>query len=1427
MLPLAFISYSAADRPTAQAIAAGLKLRGVPYFLDVEHGLPGDSIFGMVNTQLEQASHFLFVASTNSLTAAWPQGECGAAFGRAMQRQLMIIPCLLGIQAKDLPPLLADRIAVDLSDIPAALDRIAAVVPGGHAARVDLAPIQRAFGTASQVLLGWPQETGGRWLERPKLDQLLALASEAEPKVVALLGPPGAGKSALLARLGNRLAKEGVLLLALKADQLPRDMETLDALDRWVGVPVVDTLRGLAAERRVVLLIDQLDALSELMDQQSQRLSAMLRLVGAVAGTPNLQVIVSSREFEYRNDVRLSTLKAEAVTLPPLPWEQVERFLVDRSLDPSGWSPEVREVLRLPQHLALFLTHLAGQGRPGFTSYHGLLEDVLAKVAGDCGPRTIEAAEYIAATMGEEEELSLGVARFRKDWNTELRALDAAGLIIHPEGPAKLSFSHQTLADYLRARAFLRDDRSLADFVRDRQESLFVRPTLWTALAFLRTNSPATYRRQFAALWDQPGLRPHLRFLLITFLGQLADPDQQEAAWLLPLLDDTDRLRRRKALYAMAGSPGWFEWLTGRLPTRMAGPPDEAWETVAVLSKAVRFAGDAVLDLIERCWAPRPETQLHALIVLEESAHWTPRAIALAGRLAAAAGDGEVHYRVVRVIERISREQPDQALQVLRRYLDARFAAVKAKDTGRSRRDLLGDETNWYGLDKIALRAPQEFVRATWDWLVAALEGYASLGDPILNSYRMDHSLLFPAGQYNRQGLPEAVVAAIIAFAEQDPNRYADFVAAGSPSDLMAVHHLLSLGLERIAATRPDAVLDYLLGDPRRLAIGEAGFANNSERLIAAVVPALSAEDALRLEQSIIGWPLYREMPSEDDANMRRQRREWTRRHRLLLLRAFPTDRLSAKGRRHFSQEERAFPNTPNVSPDDVDGGWVGSPMSADQMAEAADDDIIGLFHGLVDSTEWSHPTRQRTFEGGSIQASREFARFASQHPDRALRIIQRFQPGLQERPAGYALEDLAKAAEVAPQTLVACVHALDARGFASPEFRSAAARCLEAVARRAKGLDAATCNLLKIWLTDWTPPPPAPAELEPLVPDTAAKEERADSLLWSQDAIGLPGGNFPILDALRLGLLLRDPPDPDAWLDVLEQHLERPENPEVWAALAMHLHDLGHADHERAAAFLGRLFVRYPIVLQTGTGVALVARIHGWLPDDLRERVLAHWLDGSWPRGPQAVGEIVTLRLCHRPEDAAGLRRVEALIDGSGLPADQAARTRLGVTHVLVHAWREPDLRPLATSLLLRVLPLADSAVAATWVSVLTQPDTVPAEPATKQLLEALLQRRDALAGHLMRLLVDNLQALLRAMWEPELICRVASALVGEVGGALGDVRTAWAANASDLTEIALTLHRLPQTRQGGLDLFERLLAVDAFELDQRLGTLDRRPFA
>jgi hypothetical protein len=140
---------------------------------------------------------------------------------------------------------------------------------------------REVLGAASTNLLDWPQTTAGHWFPRPELDEMVQALETDTCQLTALLGPPGGGKSALLARLGAQLKRAGHALLALKADRLPAHIASIRGIDEWLDTPesLPILLERLAIDTRVTILIDQLDALSELMDVHTERLFALISFV--------------------------------------------------------------------------------------------------------------------------------------------------------------------------------------------------------------------------------------------------------------------------------------------------------------------------------------------------------------------------------------------------------------------------------------------------------------------------------------------------------------------------------------------------------------------------------------------------------------------------------------------------------------------------------------------------------------------------------------------------------------------------------------------------------------------------------------------------------------------------------------------------------------------------------------------------------------------------------------------------------------------------------------------------------------------------------------------------------------------------------------------------------------------------------------------
>jgi hypothetical protein len=119
-----------------------------------------------------------------------------------------------------------------------------------------------------------------------------------------------------------------------------------------------------------------------------------------------------------------------------------------------------------------------------------------------------------------------------------------------------------------------------------------------------------------------------------------------------------------------------------------------------------------------------------------------------------------------------------------------------------------------------------------------------------------------------------------------------------------------------------------------------------------------------------------------------------------------------------------------------------------------------------------------------------------------------------------------------------------------------------------------------------------------------------------------------------------------------------------------------------------------------------------------------------------------------------------------------------------------------------------------------------VPPDEKTEELLRIIARNPDLIRrGGGPHFLTDRLKELLADGFDARAVADVTRAIVLAGGSDVGDIRTVWAADAGDLIELAITLQRIKDTRALGLEIFEALMDAGAYEADQVLRELDRRP--
>lgn len=1313
---------------------------------------------------------------------------------------------------------------------------------------LDVELVIQKFAIASQPLFSWPQGLeSGEWLERPELLEIQRRLEEEKTSTTLLLGGPGCGKSALLSRLCDSRREKHLPVLAIKADQLPDSLDSLEALKAFLDLPapVSHCLKQVAKTRPTLLVIDQLDALSELLDLRTQRLQVLLRLLTEARSIEGLHIVCSCRSFDRTYDSRLSSIEANELSLDPPPWELVEEVLKQHGLAPGQWPQEFREILRIPQCLKLFVRHYSGEGEQRvFDSYLAMLEHLWSTrlLGQSAAPRVGDLLYEIATEMAEREVMFVPTAKY----DHQRQALDHAvqcGFMQYDATGRQISFSHQTIFDFTRARAFVAREQSLSAYVLARQSGLHVRPKLWSALHYLRASDPRSYEREVGAIWITENLRAHVRMLLIDFLGLQESPSQAEVAWMEQTF--TDKEFSAHSFAAIAGRAAWFA-VVDRGPLAQAMVDEEmAWPASRVLNAAWHFAPVRVLGLVKRHWVEQKNWNV-AWQTLRGIVAWTEDALALARQIL---NETDVHPSSISDLATvISSSAPELATELLgfhlKKRIDVAIASRPKLDATTDEsaesdsvadhierrnkdelRQLLESDAHFYELPSIAEAAPHAYLTNVWPPVRMALEVLArethAGPSTYMPDYLMSTRLEVDSGTRSREHpLMDSFVYATEGLAEQDPEKFLHFVESQEASESATVHRLLALGLCKVSSYAPDFALRYLLGDLRRLSLENF---HEDERetklLIDSLCPHINETQMQTLEAHIRDANIYASSAEEDSAADRLRLSKLNRLFRLRLLLRLPRERLSSSAQQLIDSELRLFPSFKDDRRE-VEMFTADSGMKPEAMTKAKPETIARFLASEPDETGWGddHPFR-RTRRGGSIQASRAFAEFAKSDLPKALTVIRNLNPATQQRPAAYAIRDL-KREHLDDHTLTQLILELDAKGFNGDEFRQCCASNLRGRVRMGTGLLEEGILLLEKWLEEYQPD-----SSEPEIHSTSENEtERRKSILWGGDGFHtLPHASYPILDAWFYALLARTTIDSPRIFAGLRRQLAKRDHFAVWRAMAVHsLTELRFLDPIDARSFLDELFSAYPALLSDSMGQMLIAHSIAWAPLEASATWITNLRRVSSPTAEQAYGELLMLRHVYKGDNWSD----SAIEDILRAPHATESEAFLGALYGAANLWDEASQRATLTSILCLGMQ-SDSrepaAAALQWFSRLKELRIdVDSRPVLMAFATGKALATVDVGTQVLERMIDVLDD------DPALVGDVAQRLIDRFKAEIGSLASGAALHSEYLLSIALTLQRLQDPyRSKGLDLFEQLLRYEAYRARDVLRDIDRRPGA
>ena len=1294
------------------------------------------------------------------------------------------------------------------------------------ALRQQSAPVASAahnlLRAASELLDSCQSLPDGTWLERPELQRVRELLDDEEARTIALLGVPGSGKSAFLARLGCSLAKEGWNVVAIKADRLPSTVHGLPDLAHHleVDVPVARAMYALSCNAKTILIVDQLDALSDLTDVKTERLAVLLSLVSRVSAS-GIPVVCSVREFDFQHDQRFRSLGADEIRLGAIPSDDIDEVLKRIGFDPGRASPKLKSLLAIPYWLNLFvkLTWDIQQALP--VTSQALLEEVWRQKLLSPAATAAEndaAVSALAEMISDREELWIPRGSLRH-MEVVLQRLLAAGIFALDATGSRISFAHQTLYEFARARAFVRAE-ALTTHVLARQGSLFVRPTIWMALHYLRSADPRRYQTELTQLWHQ-ATRPHIRSLLIEFIGQ-SDPEPFERLLLMPVFEDPKWARA--AFNATMQSPSWLRILrSGTLQRVMSSRLSNV--TYGALVASLKLDRDETLILIRRVWGSTAEQAQLTVGVLRQLEDWTVVARDLLADALLRIGDAD--DLIDSFAWKLKAKNPGYAIDIVAGHLQRKLQAqipflpvssplapnasldeqlswARDREPFHTLKAMFDSTSHIHVLIELAEAEPGLFLGAFFPW-VAALLGRAVEPESWNASYRIDYVCDCSRADHTDRELPHALRVASEKLADADADAFLALCSEWSKSELHSVHAILSYGLERAAAAHVQQVVEYLLSDARRLCLGELdAHAARSIALLESIRAGICVADVRRLELAIEASVWISES-DEREPQARIYARRRNRDHRLRLLQALPAELLGAETAARMEQELRVYGAEGRAPSRSTGLRPIGSPMSSNQMELAADEHILGLFEDLPDSTGFHHPTRM--MQGGAVEAGREFAVLAKQHPERALALIARLAPGRNETPVATALGSLSESSlsTAQLQQLIAECHE---RGFASEQFRTEASRCLGRRAGDEQGLPEAAIVLLREWLSQ------VPTRPRSTPPPTSLESTGGPPFLFNSGGFtSIPGGSYAFLDTLLIAYLSSSLPREREWIEMLSEHLARDEDPLVWRAFAHRLVHLRVCEHNAAGRFVAALFERYPEALLCGAGVKLAANASWWVEPDTTAVWARQLASSTWQHGSSAAGELIAFLAIRTPPLAWAQRELQEV--ATGLVSNEHA---FGAAHALMGVWRDPSVRDRAGTPLAALLLLGLPAVDAVIFKRLAHDELSGDEPSLR-LLSSITERTPTFPHDHIADIVVWLSLFVQT--RPAVVHQLLEKLLSEAN-AEGEGSSRLFAAAQHLVNITLTLQRMPEFREAGLRMFEQILDLGLYGAREALDEID-----
>lgn len=382
----------------------------------------------------------------------------------------------------------------------------------------DINRVKTFFGENEKLKIIRPEVTEVyEWIDK-KL-------KENETNIAIVAGNAGIGKSVVISQLYDKLIKEEVPVVSLKADRLTfnSSKQLEDQFDLELGFK--DFLNQLIdKEQKGVLLIDQIDALSQTLSSDLKPLKFYDNLIQKFIGHPKIKIVISTRIYDLNYDPIISNYKGKrSFIIKELDRETLLDVLNCSGVENSNhFTDSFLKLIAVPLHLDVFLKVYTSELH---TDEIKSLQDLYSvlwrhKIIGNRNLNTLK-VDYkkvskfifeLASKMYEIQQINIDQRIFEDKYSEEIKYLRTEGIINTTD---KIEFFHQSFFDYSFARNFTNKNKNLTLDTLKRHQGLFIRSKIKQILNYSRSVDEMQYSKDIGELILNNEIRFHVKLLVL------------------------------------------------------------------------------------------------------------------------------------------------------------------------------------------------------------------------------------------------------------------------------------------------------------------------------------------------------------------------------------------------------------------------------------------------------------------------------------------------------------------------------------------------------------------------------------------------------------------------------------------------------------------------------------------------------------------------------------------------------------------------------------------------------------------------------------------------------------------------------------------------------------------------------------------------